>query len=118
ARAHDRRVHRRAELAGRCRGAANRDAPRLAGGEELVRVYLVPPAEEVRRGVVFGRAVHGEVEALHGMVVLLERGLLREALRLLRCWTFHVTARHETSLARGAAAVQAPAGGQSSSWPV
>src|SRR5436305_943399 len=41
------------------RDAADGDAPDLAGGEELVRVDLVPPAEEVRLGVVVGAAVHG-----------------------------------------------------------
>src|SRR6266853_1217011 len=39
--------------------AAHRDAPRLARGEELVRVDLVPPAEEVRFRVVRRTAVDG-----------------------------------------------------------
>src|SRR5690349_18573404 len=36
------------------------DAPRLAGGEQLVRVYLVAPAQEMPLGLVVGGTVDGQ----------------------------------------------------------
>ena len=64
------------------------DAPRVARGEELVRVDVAEPADEVRLGVVLRRAVDrgpsgvhraaGVVAALeqeHGDLILLMRGI-------------------------------------------
>src|SRR5689334_16194871 len=42
------------------RSADERDPPGLSGGEQLVRVDLVAPADEVPLGLVLGRAVDGE----------------------------------------------------------
>src|SRR5204863_4911142 len=44
----------------RLHGSADHgDAPRLPGGEELVGIDLVAPAQEVPLGLVVGRAVDG-----------------------------------------------------------
>src|SRR5438132_13877146 len=79
----------------RLAGAAPHDlqAPGAAAFEELIGIDLIAPAQEVRLGVVLGRAKDGE--ALLGLLgdrPPLE--LFEATLRFLGCWPFHVAPRH------------------------
>src|SRR5207247_11144175 len=51
------------------RAADDGQAPRLAGREQLVRVVLAEPAEEVFLGLLRGRAVDGPPRARLGLVL-------------------------------------------------
>src|SRR5581483_4581005 len=94
ARADDRRVRRDAELVRLHRDAPDGHAPRLARGEELVRVDVGEPAEEVRRRIVLGAAEHRGIDLRRRLLALPARDLVGAALPLLRSGTFHVSTRH------------------------
>ena len=94
ARADDRRLRRDAELVRHCGDAPHGHAPRLPGREELVRVDVDAPADEVRLRIVGGAAVDGGV-LLRGRLLAHAAGVLfRAALGLFGRRAFHVTARH------------------------
>ena len=88
---------------GLCRAPPHRDSPRLAGREQLIRVDLVGPAEEVLLRVPGGRPVH---RAAVGLVAFgLDRfaPFQRVAARLRRLCDrpFLVTARHASECTLG-----------------
>src|SRR4051812_6917262 len=78
--------------------ASNGDAPRFAAREQLVRIDLVRPAEEVRLGIVVRAPVDGRVG--RGRVLGQDPALdlLGPALRLLRGGALHVSARHSATV--------------------
>ena len=77
-------------------GPADGDAPGRAALEEVVRVDLVRPAEEVRLRVVRGRAVDRRtvLRRRHGVDRLASLDRIEPRLRLLGDGPFLVTARH------------------------
>src|SRR5206468_2233190 len=78
--------------------ASDRDAPRLAAREQLVRIDLVRPAEEVRLRVVVGAPVDGRVGGRRVLGQDPPLDLLGPTLRLLRGGALHVTARHSATV--------------------
>src|SRR5436305_2019871 len=80
------------------RDAAHADPPRLAAREELVRVDLVRPADEVGLRVVVGAPVHRRVGRKRIVRQDPALDLFRPALGLLGSGTLHVTARHSATV--------------------
>ena len=68
----------------------------FSGGEQLVRIDLVPPAEEVPLGLVLGRAVHREPQLRLGAVAAALE-LLEPALGLLGRRALCVALRHQAA---------------------
>src|SRR6185437_424812 len=84
-----------AELIGHSRDASHGDAPRLARREELVRVDVDAPADEVGLRVVARGAVDGG-ELLRGRLLAdPARMFLRPAFGLFGGGAFHVAAWHD-----------------------
>src|SRR3954453_16937372 len=82
------------ELVGGGSDAAHADSPRLAAREQLVRVDLVCPAEEVQLGIVLRAAVDGRVLRRRILRQDPALDLLGSAPRLFRGGAFHVATRH------------------------
>src|SRR3954453_7226996 len=80
------------------RDAPDADAPRLAAREELVRIHLVRPAEEVRLRVVVRAPVHGRVGRERIVGEDSARDFLGAALGLLGSGSLHVAARHSATV--------------------
>src|SRR5581483_5421713 len=91
-----RRLGARARRARLDRSANHGDAPGGAGLEELVRVDLAEPTEEVLRRVGLGRAVDGEPLLRARRLAALQALELRLALLARR--PLHVPARHHATL--------------------
>src|SRR5205085_4886717 len=82
--------------------ANHAEAPRLAGDEQLVRVDLVEPADEVAGRVVRGRAVEGRPLRRGRRFALAALECIEPRLRLLGRLPLLVTPRHALPFPRGA----------------
>src|SRR4051812_14114005 len=80
------------------RDAPDADAPRLAAREELVRIHLVRPPEEVRLRVVVRTPVHGRVGRKRIVGEDAACDFLGAALGLLGSGSLHVAARHSATV--------------------
>src|SRR5438552_13011666 len=90
--------------------SSERQAPGAAALEELVRVHLVGPAEEVRLGVIVRGAKDGCAvgRRLLGLQRLAPLERIEARLRLLGDGPFLVTARHATECTLAACLPRSP----------